>query len=58
MGRPLTDDYYRGQISVRNAALLECILESFEAWTSALGPGSPGPPEPTRPADPWAASQS
>ena len=58
MGRPLTDDYYRGQISVRNAALLECILESAEAWASALGPGSRGAPKPTRPADPWAASQS
>jgi len=30
MGRRLTDDYYRGRISVRNAALLECVLES--AW--------------------------
>ena len=58
MGRRLTDDYYRGQISVRNAALLECILESVEAWAPALAPGPLGAPSSTRPAEPWAASQS
>ncbi|MDH3596301.1 MAG: ImmA/IrrE family metallo-endopeptidase [Rhodospirillales bacterium] len=40
MGRRLTDDYYRGQISVRNAALLECVLESAGARVDPL------PPEP------------
>lgn len=38
-GRRLTDGYYRGRISVRNAALVECVLDSVEAWASALVPG-------------------
>jgi hypothetical protein len=57
MGRRLTDDYYRGQISVRNAALLECVLDSVDAWGPALPPGSlPGRPQ-GPPDGPWAAAQ-
>ena len=57
MGRRLTDDYYRGQISIRNAALLECILESVEAWAPALATDTPGPPSSKWPAGPRSAPQ-
>jgi hypothetical protein len=54
-GRTLTDDYYRGRISLRNAARLECILESVEAWAPALPP-EPLPVRPQgRPDGPLAA---
>ncbi len=56
LGRRLTDEYYRGQISIRNAALLECILESAEAWAPALAGGSPQAPPPDHTARGWAAS--
>ncbi len=56
MGRRLTDEYYRGQISIRNAARLECILESAEATAPALAPGYPHAPLSRRPPGPWAAS--
>lgn len=52
-GRRLTDIRYTGQLSVRNAGLVECLLEGADAWTEALPPGvnalrtDPGP-------EPWA----
>ncbi len=57
IGRRLTDDYYRGQISIRNAALLECILESVEPWAPAFATGFPGTAAPPRRSRTSAASR-
>lgn len=52
-GRPLTDLHYRGKLSVRNAAFVECLLEGKDAWTEALPPEVSASGRGTR-AEPWA----
>lgn len=56
-GRRLTDILYRGNLSIRNAGLVECLLEGSDAWTEALPP-EVGASRTSVGAEPWAVLRS
>lgn len=52
-GRRLTDIYYTGKLSVRNAGFVECLLEGTDSWSDALQPGVAATNDDSEP-QPWA----
>ncbi len=55
-GRPLTDIHYTGKLSVRNAGLVESLLEGADSWSEALPPGASA--SRTATGEPWAVLRS